>query len=99
MFPYIDKIALSFAPVAKNARSARTFLYQITADRHRDANPKMVLAVNQSDAVRKPTIEILYRDKKKLVLETSNLKVADIMRDIQKHAKKLQLEEDIKSSS
>ncbi|KAI9349085.1 hypothetical protein BDR26DRAFT_1004213 [Obelidium mucronatum] len=99
MFLFIEKIAVSFAPVAKNSRSARTFLYQITADRHRDANPKLALTVNQSDAIRKPTIEVLYRDKKKLILESANLKVTDIMRDIQKHAKKLQLEEDIKSSS
>ncbi|KAJ3073425.1 hypothetical protein HDU98_001546 [Podochytrium sp. JEL0797] len=99
MFAFIDKLAINFAPVAKTSRSARAFLYQVTADRHRDVNPKLVLSVNQSDAVRKPTIEVSYRDKKKLVIESSSLKVADIMKDIQKHAKKLALEEDIKSSS
>ncbi|KAI8824695.1 hypothetical protein BJ741DRAFT_632992 [Chytriomyces cf. hyalinus JEL632] len=99
MLQFIDKLAISFAPLAKNARSARTFLYQVTADRHREANPKLVLAVTQNDAVRRPMIEVLYRDKTKLSLDCSNLKVADIVKDVGKHAKKLQLEEDIKSSS
>ncbi|KAI8618544.1 hypothetical protein BC830DRAFT_1253566 [Chytriomyces sp. MP71] len=96
---FIEKMSISFAPLAKNARSARTFLYQVTADRHKDANPKLSMTVNQNDSIKKPTIEIVYRDKKKLVIDSSNLKVADIVKDIGKHTKKLQLEEDIKSSS
>ncbi|KAJ3297105.1 hypothetical protein HDU79_004712 [Rhizoclosmatium sp. JEL0117] len=96
---FVDKLAINFAPIAKSSRSARTFLFQITADGHKDLNPKLALAVNQNDSIRKPSIEVTYRDKKHLIIESGSLKVADIMRDIQKHAKKLQLEEDTKNSS
>ncbi|KAI9357290.1 hypothetical protein DFJ73DRAFT_821217 [Zopfochytrium polystomum] len=99
MLKFIDKVTISFAPLARSSRSARTFLFMVSADSHKLTNPKATIVVNQSDAIAKPSVEVIYKDKKKILLDDcSSFQAAEIISRIGKHSRKLQLEEDINSS-
>ncbi|KAI8846119.1 hypothetical protein BC829DRAFT_399280 [Chytridium lagenaria] len=99
MLKFIDRVVVNFAPLSERSRSARTLLYLMTADKHKAANPKAQIVVNQKDSITRPIIEITYRDKKHLSIPSSNYSAAELTSMINKYSKKLQLEEDITSAS
>ncbi|KAI8827028.1 uncharacterized protein EV422DRAFT_563110 [Fimicolochytrium jonesii] len=51
-----------------------------------------------SDKVRKPTVEVTYVNKATLKLDTETLTAAEIVKDVNRLSKRLQLEEDIAQS-
>ncbi|KAJ3205407.1 hypothetical protein HDU67_008874 [Dinochytrium kinnereticum] len=99
MLKFIDRIVISFAPLSQRSRSARTLLYLLSADKHKAANLKAQIIVNQKDTIRRPSVEVTYTDKKHLIIPSSNYSAEELSSMINKYSKKLQLEEDITSAS
>ncbi|TPX35540.1 hypothetical protein SmJEL517_g02029 [Synchytrium microbalum] len=73
----------------------RTFLDSLYACKE---NPKCIINVNLDDKVKVPTIQLVYRDKKQISIDSSTLSAAEIVKDIRTHSRKLQMAEDISAS-
>ncbi|KAJ3096884.1 hypothetical protein HDU97_005457 [Phlyctochytrium planicorne] len=71
----------------------------MSADKHKAANPKAQIVVQQKDSIRRPFIDITYTDKKQVTIPTSYYTAEELTGMINKYSRKLQLDEDISSSS
>ncbi|KAI9207599.1 uncharacterized protein BJ171DRAFT_578714 [Polychytrium aggregatum] len=106
MLRFVDKITLSFAPLNTSSRSVRAsskptngFLQYLNTAKNRASNPKAVMTLNISDKIARPLVEVHYRDKHILKVNTDTLTAQEIVADVQRHSKKLQLAEDISQAS
>ncbi|TPX57739.1 hypothetical protein PhCBS80983_g03607 [Powellomyces hirtus] len=98
MLKYMDKIIVSFAPLNPKSRSVRAFMQQLITDGNRQSNAKCNVVINMSDKIAKPTVEAFYTNKATLKLDTETLTAAEIVKDVNRLSKRLQLEEDIAQS-
>ncbi|KAI9104750.1 hypothetical protein DFS34DRAFT_645449 [Phlyctochytrium arcticum] len=99
MLKFVDKLVLNFAPLSPASRSVRGFMQQLVTTRNRASNPKCNLIINMSDQVKKPSIEVAYSNKATLKLDTQTMTAAEIVKDVNRVSKRLQLEEDIAQAS
>ncbi|KAJ3058277.1 hypothetical protein HK102_010590, partial [Quaeritorhiza haematococci] len=60
MLKFIDRVVIRFAPLQRNARSARTFLYRLNTDKNKLLNPKCKIVVDSVDSVADPSVEVTY---------------------------------------
>ncbi|KAJ3005887.1 hypothetical protein HKX48_000414, partial [Thoreauomyces humboldtii] len=74
------------------------FMQQLVTDGNRQSNPKCNVLINMSDSIAKPTLEAYYVNKATLKLDTETLTAGEIVKDLNRLSKRLQMEEDIASS-
>ncbi|KAJ3190702.1 hypothetical protein HK101_008445 [Irineochytrium annulatum] len=114
MLRFIDKLVVSYAPLSRSSRSARsvplaffhasllipvnfncrTLLSLASAEPHLRENPKAKIIINQSDKVESPSVEATYSDNHVLRLATKTMYAAEIVKELNKHSKKLKLQAD-----
>jgi len=95
MLKYINKVDIKFAPFSPSAKSSRLFLARIMTDKARLVNPNAIINTTVlSHPNEDPTIDIIYRDGKKLHLRSGNKSVDDVLYIVNKHLRKLKEEED-----
>jgi len=56
-----------------------------------------IVTSSHADINKAPTLSITYKDGKTLELQTGDMKVNDVLRQVGKHARKLQEKEDASS--
>lgn len=99
MLKFIEKISFYFSSISPQSRSIRSFLYRINTDKERKENPKIIFSVENKELHANPRISLVYSDKSKLELQTAAVSCQEIYDDINRHARKLKLDHDIKSVS
>lgn len=78
--------------------SLRIFLSRIITSDSMAANPALkIVTDSHADVARGASISITYKDGKTLDLKTDDMKVNDVLRQVGKHARKLQEKEDATS--
>ncbi|KAH6572816.1 hypothetical protein BASA50_002013 [Batrachochytrium salamandrivorans] len=99
MLKFIDKVVVGFSPLGRVSRSARAFVPILRTNKNLARNPKCVFDIIVSDTTSRPFVMVQYVDKRTIRLDTSAMTPNEILEDLQKHSKKLQMEEDIRSST
>lgn len=99
MLKHVKSLTLNFAPTSPLSKSIRSFLYLVHNDKNKQSNPKCTIKLNCNDSIPKPTINIEYNDKKKLDIDASYLSASELVADMNRHSKGLQLEEEIRNSA
>ncbi|KAJ3389511.1 hypothetical protein HDU92_001008 [Lobulomyces angularis] len=99
MLKFISSISVSFAPVNKNSKSARSFVYLMNTKKNLESNLKCKVSITSKDEIENPSISVVYVDKKSLKMDAAYMTAAEMVKDINKHTKYLQLQEDIQQSS
>ncbi|CAI2163721.1 17503_t:CDS:2 [Funneliformis geosporum] len=80
MLKYINQVDIKFAPFSQSAKSSRLFLARVMTDKARLANPSATINTTVlSDPNQNPTINIIYRDGKKLTLRPGNKNIDDFV--------------------
>ncbi|KAI8927374.1 hypothetical protein BC831DRAFT_510925 [Entophlyctis helioformis] len=96
---FVDKVAIAFAPLSPASRSVRVVWNRLHTHKQIAENPKCQFDVKVMDKIASPFIEVRYIDKKVIKIETASLTAEEVLQDINRHSRKLQMEEDIRSSS
>ncbi|CAI2161667.1 14030_t:CDS:2 [Funneliformis geosporum] len=95
MLKYINQVDIKFAPFSQSAKSSRLFLARVMTDKARLANPSATINTTVlSDPNQNPTINIIYRDGKKLTLRPGNKNIDEVLYVVNKHLRRLKEEED-----
>ncbi|CAG8440334.1 7642_t:CDS:2 [Funneliformis caledonium] len=95
MLKYINQVDIKFAPFSPSAKSSRLFLARVMTDKARLANPGATINTTVlSDPNQDPTINIIYRDGKKLTLRPGNKNIDEVLYVVNKHLRRLKEEED-----
>ena len=98
MLEFVTKMAVSFSPLSKSSTSARSFIQMCLTDKRREAT-KAQIEISPSDLVTRPSVLIVFNDKKELRFEDcSGVKATEMINDLKRYNKKLQLLKDIQAS-
>ncbi|KAG0369065.1 hypothetical protein BGZ54_000432 [Gamsiella multidivaricata] len=86
------------APFSPASKTAKIFLSRIITSDATAANPTLkIVTDSHADVTKSATIHVTYKDGKTLDLKADDMKVNDVLRQVGKHAKKLQEKEDAAS--
>ncbi|KAI8894802.1 hypothetical protein BC833DRAFT_603572 [Globomyces pollinis-pini] len=99
MLKFITKVTVGFSPLVRKSKSARTFISRLWTKKNALENPKFVLDVQVNDNIKSPFVQVLFADKKEMKFDTSTIGVDELVADIKRYSKRLQLQEDIANSS
>ncbi|KAJ3267517.1 hypothetical protein HDV01_004871 [Terramyces sp. JEL0728] len=91
---FIKTVKLGFSPTATNGNSTRTLLTRLKTDKN-VAGSKCEFDIQTKDNITEPFVHIEFVDKKEMKFSPANLKVDEIVMDITRYSKRLQLQEDI----
>ncbi|KAF9283866.1 39S ribosomal protein L44, mitochondrial [Mortierella alpina] len=95
MSKFLTQVKVSMAPFSPASKSAKIFLSRIITNDSMAANPALkIVTQSHADVTKAPLISITYKDGKTLDLQTGEMKVNDVLRQVGKHARKLQEKED-----
>ncbi|KAF8939238.1 hypothetical protein BGZ58_010321 [Dissophora ornata] len=95
MSKFLTQVKVSMAPFSPSSKTAKIFLSRIITNDSLAANPALKIVTDSHADLTKPsTIQVTYKDGKTLELKTDDIKVNDVLRQVGKHAKKLQEKED-----
>ncbi|KAF9925841.1 39S ribosomal protein L44, mitochondrial [Mortierella antarctica] len=95
MSKFLTQVKVSMAPFSPASKSAKIFLSRIITNDSMAANPALkIVTQSHADVTKAPQISITYKDGKTLDLQTGEMKVNDVLRQVGKHARKLQEKED-----
>ncbi|RUS20987.1 hypothetical protein BC937DRAFT_93893 [Endogone sp. FLAS-F59071] len=95
LMKHINEVKVTLTPFNPNAKSSRLFLSRILTDEVKIDNPALKVSTSvMSDFNAIPSIHVTYRDGKKLDIHPGDMKVNDVLTLVNKHAKKLQEEQD-----
>ncbi|KAF9411945.1 hypothetical protein BGZ94_001193 [Podila epigama] len=98
MVKYMTQVKVTMAPFSPAAKSSKIFLSRIITNDALAASPALKIVTNShADVNKAPTVSITYKDGKVLELKTGEMKVNDVLRQVGKHARKLQEKEDASS--
>jgi hypothetical protein len=98
MLEFVRKLSVSFKPLCKKSTSCRSFLQMCLTDKNLKSS-KTALDINPSDSVSIPCVRIEFNDSKVLDYpDCSAIKAREMVQDLQRYNKKLQLIEDIKNA-
>ncbi|KAF9584960.1 hypothetical protein BGW38_004484 [Lunasporangiospora selenospora] len=87
---FITQIKVSMAPFSPASKTSKMVTKDAIA-----ANPALkVVTESHADVDKAPTLFVAYKDGKTLNLETGDMKINDVLRQVGKHARKLQEKED-----
>ncbi|KAI9496286.1 hypothetical protein BDB00DRAFT_758817 [Zychaea mexicana] len=88
---HINDIKVSLSPFNTASKASRLFLNRVNTNEARKLNPALKITTTiLSDAQAPSRIDVVYRDGKKLGLDTDKLKIDNIVELVNKHAKKLE---------
>ncbi|CAO3572392.1 unnamed protein product [Mortierella alpina] len=95
MSKFLTQVKVSMAPFSPASKSAKIFLSRIITNDSMAANPALkIVTQSHANVTKAPLISITYKDGKTLDLQTGEMKVNDVLRQVGKHARKLQEKED-----
>ncbi|KAF9565950.1 39S ribosomal protein L44, mitochondrial [Mortierella alpina] len=95
MSKFLTQVKVSMAPFSPASKSAKIFLSRIITNDSLAANPALkIVTQSHADVSKAPLISITYKDGKTLDLQSGEMKVNDVLRQVGKHARKLQEKED-----
>ncbi|KAF9968084.1 39S ribosomal protein L44, mitochondrial [Mortierella alpina] len=95
MSKFLTQVKVSMAPFSPASKSAKIFLSRIITNDSMTANPALkIVTQSHADVTKAPLISVTYKDGKTLDLQTGEMKVNDVLRQVGKHARKLQEKED-----
>ncbi|KAG0255380.1 hypothetical protein BG011_005170 [Mortierella polycephala] len=95
MSKFLTQIKVSMAPFSPASKTAKIFLSRIVTNDALAVNPTLNVVMNShADVTKAPLISITYKDGKTLDLQAGDMKVDDVLRQVGKHARKLQEKED-----
>ncbi|KAF9365679.1 hypothetical protein BGX34_009014 [Mortierella sp. NVP85] len=95
MSKFMTHIKVSMAPFSPSSKTTKIFLSRIITNGSMAANPALKIVTDSHADISKPsTIHITYKDGKTLDLKTDEMKINEVLRQVGKHAKKLQEKED-----
>ncbi|KAJ3251098.1 hypothetical protein HK103_002887 [Boothiomyces macroporosus] len=94
MLKFIKSVKLGFSPTAINGKSTRTLLTRLKTDKNVAAS-KCEFDIKTKDSISEPFVHIEFVDKKEMKFNPANLKVDEMVMDITRYSKRLQLQEEI----
>ncbi|ORZ12056.1 hypothetical protein BCR41DRAFT_308105 [Lobosporangium transversale] len=95
MSKFLTQVKVSMAPFSPSSKTAKIFLSRIITNDALTVNPALKIVTDSHGDVSKPaTIQVTYKDGKTLNLQAGEMKVNDVLRQVGKHARKLQEKED-----
>ncbi|KAI7822132.1 hypothetical protein BC939DRAFT_454082 [Gamsiella multidivaricata] len=98
MSKFLTQVKVSMAPFSPASKTAKIFLSRIITSDATAANPTLkIVTDSHADVTKSATIHVTYKDGKTLDLKADDMKVNDVLRQVGKHAKKLQEKEDAAS--
>ncbi|KAF9185258.1 hypothetical protein BGZ51_008623 [Haplosporangium sp. Z 767] len=98
MSKFLTQIKVSMAPFSPASKTSKIFLSRIITNDALAANPALkVILDSHADVTKAPLISVTYKDGKTLDLQAGDMKVNDVLRQVGKHARKLQEKEDATS--
>ncbi|KAJ2510019.1 hypothetical protein GGI11_005647 [Coemansia sp. RSA 2049] len=96
MLKQITKIRVAFCPFSKHSTSATVFLNQALSKKNSMANPSCDIKIVTTDYSTDPsTVDVTFKDGKKLNINAGELHGADIVAMVEKYATKLAQKEDL----
>ncbi|KAI8910785.1 hypothetical protein EDD86DRAFT_203591 [Gorgonomyces haynaldii] len=99
MLKFIEKVSIGFAPLSRASRSTRTFISRLKTKKNLQENVKCQMDIQMKDSIKKPFIEIIFTDKHKMQLQPELQSCEELVQDVKRYTKRLQLEQDIKEAS
>ncbi|KAG0305868.1 39S ribosomal protein L44, mitochondrial [Dissophora globulifera] len=98
MSKFLTQVKVSMAPFSPASKSAKIFLSRIITNDAIAANPALkIVTDSHADVSKSATIHVTYKDGKTLDINAGEMKVNDVLRQVGKHARKLQEKEDASS--
>ncbi|KAI1310806.1 39S ribosomal protein L44, mitochondrial [Mortierella claussenii] len=98
MSKFLTHIKVSMSPFAPSAKTAKIFLSRIVTNDAMAANPALsIITDSHADTSKPATIHITFKDGKILDLKAEDMNINDVLRQVGKHARKLQEKEDASS--
>ncbi|KAG0209958.1 39S ribosomal protein L44, mitochondrial [Mortierella sp. GBA30] len=98
MSKFLTQVKVSMAPFSPASKTAKIFLSRIITNDSMSANPTLKIVSDlHADVSKAPLISVTYKDGKTLDLQAGEMKVNDVLRQVGKHARKLQEKEDASS--
>ncbi|KAG0359120.1 39S ribosomal protein L44, mitochondrial [Podila minutissima] len=95
MSKFMTQVKVTMAPFSPTSKASKIFLSRIITNDALAANPALkIVTSSHADVNKAPTISVTYKDGKTLELQTGDMKVNDVLRQVGKHARKLQEKED-----
>ncbi|KAF9920673.1 39S ribosomal protein L44, mitochondrial [Linnemannia zychae] len=95
---FMTQVKVSMAPFSPASKTAKIFLSRIVTNDALNVNPTMkIVTESHADLNKAPSIHITYKDGKTLELQPGEMKIDDVLRQVGKHARKLQEKEDASS--
>ncbi|KAK3836453.1 MAG: hypothetical protein JOS17DRAFT_734227 [Linnemannia elongata] len=95
MSKFLTQVKVTMAPFAPASKSSKIFLSRIITNDAMAANPTLkIVTESHADLNKPPVISVTYKDGKTLQLLTGDMKVNDVLRQVGKHARKLQEKEE-----
>ncbi|KAI9506000.1 hypothetical protein BX070DRAFT_187204 [Coemansia spiralis] len=98
MLKQITNIRVAFCPFSQHSTSARVFLNRVFSKKNNQANPTCQIDVVTTNFVKDPaTVDVTFKDGKKLNINAGELRGDDIIAQVEKYANKLRQKEDLES--
>ncbi|KAG0343034.1 39S ribosomal protein L44, mitochondrial [Podila humilis] len=95
MAKFLTQVKVTMAPFSPASKSSKIFLSRIITNASLTANPTLkIVTSSHADVNKAPSISVTYKDGKTLELQTADMKVNDVLRQVGKHARKLQEKEE-----
>ncbi|KAI8369282.1 uncharacterized protein BYT42DRAFT_103289 [Radiomyces spectabilis] len=88
---HINEIKVALSPYNVASKSSRLFLNRVNTNEARKMNPTLKITTDiLPDPKAASHIQVVYRDGKKLALDSDKLKIGHLLQAVNKHAKKLE---------
>ncbi|GJJ76419.1 large subunit ribosomal protein L53 [Entomortierella parvispora] len=95
MTRFLTQVKVTLAPFAPASKTSKIFLSRIITSDALAANPTLkIVTDSHADISKPPTISVTYKDGKTLDINAGDMKVNDVLRQVGKHARKLQEKEE-----
>ncbi|KAJ1940274.1 hypothetical protein EC988_007082 [Linderina pennispora] len=96
MLKQITSVRVAFCPFSKHATSSKVFLNRVFSKENSIANPTCKIDVVTTNYAKDPaTVDVVFKDGKKLQINAGELTGDDIISHVQKYSKKLSQKEDL----
>ncbi|KAG0228243.1 39S ribosomal protein L44, mitochondrial [Actinomortierella wolfii] len=92
---FLTNVKISMAPFSPASKSSKIFLSRIVTSDAINANPTLKIVTDtHADVNKPPVLSVTYKDGKTLELQTAEMNINDVLRQVGRHARKLQEKED-----
>ncbi|CAN8073372.1 unnamed protein product [Agarophyton chilense] len=87
LFKTLQKVTVTANPFDYRSTTAREFLRRVRTPPVKRSNPKLLTELTITEEYGNPTIELLYGDGFQQKIQTSGLKIMDIMDEVERVAR------------